>query len=112
MQCSVSKEKKDLGLIDGSDSTYTDIFHDYSTCAPTGKWALYPWKQCCGWGGSGWLRSKAGRQKKVSDEDRSYLVSEAFNNWFTGLTTKPDLKVNTDMMTDKMSQFALDRVDK
>jgi parvulin-like peptidyl-prolyl isomerase len=116
-QYSLSKEKKgDLGLIDEADSTFTDIFHDYvfNQATPTGKWSA-PIPETLLWtrGGS-WLVKIEGREdnKKVSDEDRNYLVSEAFNKWFTDLTNDPDLKVDTEMMTDKMRQFALERIDK
>ena len=117
-QYSLSKEKQgDLGVIDISDnSTYTTAFNNYvfDPATATGKWSAPILETELWTRGGSWLVKVVEKEanRTVSDEDRNYLISEAFNNWFTQLSSDPDLKIESDILTDAMRQFAMDRVDK
>ena len=50
--------------------------------------------------------------RKVSDEDRNYLISQAFSDWFSQLSADPDLKIESDLLTDKIQRWVLDRASK
>jgi hypothetical protein len=117
-QYSLSKEKQgDFGVINITDnSTYTAAFNNYvfNPATATGKWSAPILETELWTRGGSWLVKVVEKEaiRAVSDEDRNYLISEAFNNWFTQLSSDPDLKVESDILTDAMRQFAMDRVDK
>jgi hypothetical protein len=117
-QYSLSKENHgDLGVIDISDnSTYTQAFNDYvfNEASPVGTWSEPILEKELWTRGGSWLVKVVETEKNraVSAEDRSYLITQAFNNWFDALKADPDLKLADTLLTDKMQQYAVNRVDK
>jgi hypothetical protein len=116
-QYSLSKEKKgDLGLIDKEDSTYTDTFSTYvfNPATATGKWSDPVLETALWTRGGSWLVEVLEKEENrtVSDEDRKALITEAFNKWFEGISSDPELKYNIEMITPDMRQYAIDKVDK
>jgi hypothetical protein len=98
------------------NSTYTQSFNDYvfNPATKTGKWSDPILDKELWTKGASWLVKvlEKDANRPVSDEDRNTIITTAFNNWFSELTSNPDLKVNSDMLTDKMSQWAINRLDK
>jgi hypothetical protein len=117
-QYSLSKDKQgDLGVINATDnSTYTQAFNNYvfNPATVTGKWSDPILEKDLWTRGGSWLVKLVAREENrpVSDEDRNSLISDAFNNWYSELSSAPDLKVNSDLLTDTMRQWAMKRVDK
>lgn len=117
-QYSLSRERHgDLGIIDASDnSTYTQAFNDYvwNEASPLGVWSepLVD-KELWTVGGS-WLVKVLEKEnnRPVSDEDKNYLISEAFNDWYSSLSEDPDLDVNNALLTDEMKEFAVNKLEK
>jgi parvulin-like peptidyl-prolyl isomerase len=117
-QYSLSKDGHgDLGVINESDNgTYTKAFNDYvfNPDTATGVWSA-PIRETELWTpGSTWLVKVIERDdnRKVTDEDRNTLISKAFNDWFSGLSADPNLKINNDLLTDKLQQWVLSRASK
>ncbi len=117
-QYSLSKEKHgDFGVINSTDnSTYTQAFNDYvfNPATPTGKWSdplleKELWTQ-----GGSWLVKVLEKEENraVSSEDKKTIITDAFNNWFSGLSSDPNMKIDTSLITDKMAQWAIERLDK
>jgi parvulin-like peptidyl-prolyl isomerase len=115
---SVSKDKHgDLGVIDVSDnSTFTKAFGDYvfNPESPTGGWSqpihdTELWTQ-----GGFWLVKVLEKQEnaRISDDDRNQLIQTDLNNWYSTLSSAPDLKVNSDLLTPEIRQWVVDRFNK
>jgi hypothetical protein len=117
-QYSLSKQTQgQLGEINISDNgTYTKTFNGYvfNPASPLGVWSvpipdIELWTQ-----GGSWLVKVLEREenKAVSAEDRNFLITQAFNDWYSNLSNDPNLKMDTSFLTDKMIQWAINRFDK
>lgn len=117
-QYSLSKDKHgDLGVISESENTtYTAAFNDYvfNPTSPAGIWSqpiheTELWTQ-----GGSWLVKVLEKNvnAKVSDDDKNYIVQQALNNWYSGLTSDPNLKINTDSLTTEIRTWAINRLEK
>jgi hypothetical protein len=117
-QYSLSKDKHgDLGVINESDnSTFTQAFNDYvfNPATVAGKWSQPIRETEISTSGGSWLVKVIEKDdnRKVSDEDRKSLISQAFSEWFSQLAANPDLKVESDLLTDEIQQWVLDRANK
>jgi hypothetical protein len=117
-QYSLSKSTHgDIGVISTADnSTYTQAFNDYvwNPSTPAGKWSEPILEEELWTRGGSWIvkvvEKEAGRA--LNDEDKSYLISEAFNFWFNKLSEDPDLKLEDNLVTEKMQEFAVERLEK
>ncbi len=115
---SLSKETGgDFGVIDVSENgTYTDAFNAYiwDPDTPTGQWSEpVPEKELWTRGGS-WLVKVIEEEENrvVSDEDRSYLINQAFDEWISQLSSDPDLNIESTLLSNEMQQWVLDRFEK
>jgi parvulin-like peptidyl-prolyl isomerase len=117
-QFSLSKEKHgDIGVISLSDNaTYTQTFNSYvfNADSPIGVWSqpineTELWTQ-----GGAWIVKVLERQDNVppSAEDKSYLLNQEVNNWYSDLVNNPNNKVNSELLTTEMQTWAMARVDK
>lgn len=115
-QYSLSKEKHgDLGVISESENaTYTKAFNDYVfySEATVGRWSP-PIRETELWTkGASWLVKVLERadDAAVSDEDKNTLISKALNDWYSQLTSAPDFKVNSELLTPEIEQWAINRL--
>ncbi len=107
----------DFGVIDISENqTYTDAFNAYvwEPDIPIGQWSepiveKELWTQ-----GGSWLVQVLGREenREISEEDRNYLTTKAYDNWYSELTSDPNLIVENDLLSEDMRQWAIERLDK
>jgi hypothetical protein len=117
-QYSLSKDTHgDIGVISTADnSTYTQTFNDYvwNAATPTGKWSEPILEEGLWTRGGSWIVKVVEKEanRALNDEDRSYLISEAFNYWFNKLKEDPDLKLEDNLVTEEMQQFAVERLEK
>lgn len=93
-----------------------DIFDAYvfKPGVELGKWSE-PLRDENYWSTGGyWLVEVVGREddRKISDEDRNYLVEELFNGWTSGLLADPFLVVDSSFLTEELNQWVIDRVSK
>jgi hypothetical protein len=117
-QYSISKELHgDLGVIDESENTtFTQAFNDYTfnPKTPVGVWSQPILDTELETAGGSWLVKMIGveEDKQVSDEDRNALISQAFNDWFSGLASDPELQENGNLLDDNTYLWVIDRVNK
>jgi hypothetical protein len=115
---SLSKEKGgDFGVIDISEnSTYTQVFNEYvfNPDTATGKWSEPILETELWTRGGSWLVQVVEKDdnRKVSDEDRSYLIEQLLNDWFSELSSDPDLKIESNLLSNEMLQWVIDRFEK
>jgi hypothetical protein len=107
----------DFGVIDISEnSTYTDAFNAYvfNPDTPTGQWSQPVVEKELWTQGGSWLVQVIGREdnREISQEDRDYIIDREYDNWYSELTSDPDLVMESDLLTDEMRQGAIDRLDK
>jgi hypothetical protein len=107
----------DLGVIDESEnSTFTKAFNAYvfNPDTPTGAWSRPILDTEMETRGGSWLVKVIEKDdnRKVSDEDRNYLISQAFSDWFSQLASDPDLKMESNLLTEKIHQWVIDRATK
>lgn len=117
-QYGLSKDRHgDIGSISESENTtFTAAFNSYvfDPGSPVGVWSQ-PIHDTELWtkGGS-WLVKVL--EKKVnallSDEDKNTLIQKALQDWYTRLTSDPDLNVNENLLTQEMRNFAINRLEK
>ncbi len=117
-QYSLSKDTHgDLGVINESDNTtFTDVFNNYvfNPDTVTGKWSE-PIRETELWTpGASWLVKVIEKDdnRTVTDEDKNTLISQLFSDWFSQLSDDPDLKIESDLLTDKIQQWVIDRANK
>jgi hypothetical protein len=113
-QYSTSKEKHgQLGLV--YQSSMTTAFNNYvfSDNVVLGDWSQpivdkELWTQ-----GGAWLVKVVDKaeNKPITTDDRNYLIGKRFDNWYATLDPA-SADINTDGLTDKLKQFAIDRVNK
>ncbi len=117
-QYSLSKDTHgDIGVINNADnSTYTQAFNDYvwNEATPAGIWSEPILEEELWTRGGSWIVKVVEKEadRALNDEDRSYLISEAFNYWFSTLTEDPALKLENDLVTEEMQLFAVERLEK
>jgi hypothetical protein len=115
-QYSLSKEKHgDLGVINQSDnSTYTEAFNKYvfNPATATGKWSDPIIEKELWTTGGSWLVKVVEKEENrpVSDEDRRTIITDAFNNWFSALSSDPSMIIDTSFMTEEKSSWAMTRL--
>jgi len=76
-----------------------------------GKWSE-PLRDETYWSTGGyWLVEVVDREddRKISGEDRNYLVEELFNDWTSNLWSDPFLVIDDSFLTDELNQWAMDR---
>ncbi|MBA7694282.1 Chaperone SurA [subsurface metagenome] len=62
--------------------------------------------------GGYWLVEVVDREddRKISSEDRNYLIDEIYNGWLSSLWADPYLVIDDSYLTDELNQWAMERV--
>lgn len=107
----------DFGVIDVSENgTYTGAFNTYvwDPDKPIGQWSDPVLEKKLWTQGGSWLVQVIEKEdnREVSEEDRNHLIEKAYDNWYSELTSKPDLIIEDDLLSDEMRQWAMERLDK
>jgi hypothetical protein len=113
-QYSLSKEKHGyLGQVDKSTMTAGFNGYVFSDNVVLGDWSqpildTELWTQ-----GGSWLVKVVDKaeNKALSADDRDYLIGKRFDAW-TGTLDTASADINTDGLTDKLQQFAIDHATK
>lgn len=112
---SVSREKHgELGYVMPEQTGETFDAYVFDPEVELGKWSE-PLRDENYWSTGGyWLVEVVDREddRKISSEDRNYLIEELFNEWASGLWADPDLVVDSSFLTEELNQWAIDRVSK
>jgi hypothetical protein len=107
----------DFGIIDISENgTFTAAFNAYvwDPDRPIGQWSEPVLEKELWTQGGSWLVQVIGKEesREISEEDRTYLIGQSYDSWYSELTSDPNLIIESDLLSDEMQQWAIDRLDK
>jgi hypothetical protein len=110
---SLSKDKHgEMGIIPESENI-SEPFNGYVFNPETelGKWSD-PIREDNYWSKSGyWLVKVVDKDddRKLSTDDRTYLIGKLLNDWLSNLWSDPENKVDDSFLTDELKQWAIDQ---
>jgi hypothetical protein len=103
----------ELGMVPLSENISIP-FNDYvyNTEVELGKWSDPIFEDKFWSKGGYWLVEAVDREedRKVSEEDRTYLISQLYDNWTSTLSADPENIIDQSNLTEELRQWAIKRV--